>query len=105
MKKITIVTLAIFVMVVVLASAANVVRWDETPLEQSAAAIPLGLGFLLELPFFLAAAALTGNGSDNGLISYDWHRTMTQSVPFLAGAFYGGLFYLVASRVRKIIAK
>ena len=101
MKKVRIITLAIFVVVFALVLATNLIHWDETPLEQSIAALPLGLGFLLELPFMLLAAMLTGNGSGNGLISYDWHPTMMQVMPFLAGAFYSGLFYLIATRIRK----
>lgn len=101
MQKVRIITLVIFIAVFVLVLATNLIHWDETPLEQSIAALPLGLGLLLELPFLFVATMLTGNGSDNGLISYDWHPTMMQIMPFLAGAFYSGLFYLIATRIRK----
>lgn len=101
MKKVRIITLVIFVTVFVLVLATNLIHWDETPLEQSIVALPFGLGLLLELPFLLIGAILTGNGSDNGLISYDWRPTIMRVIPFLAGAFYSGLFYLIATRVRK----
>jgi hypothetical protein len=101
MKRITVITFAIFVTVVILVFATNFIHWDETPLEQSIAALPLGLGLLLELPFLLLGAMLTGNGSDNGLISYGWYSTMMQVMPFLAGAFYSGLFYIIATHVTK----
>ena len=101
MKKVRIITLIIFVAIFALVLGTNLIHWDETPSEQSIAALPLGLGLLLELPFLLIGAALTGNGSGNGLISYDWYTTMMQVMPFLAGAFYSGLFYLIATRIRK----
>ncbi len=101
MKKFRIITLVIFAAIFALVLATNLIHWDETPLEQSIVALPLGLGLLLELPFLLIGAMLTGNGSDNGLISYDWHPTIIQVTPFLAGAFYSGLFYLIATRIGK----
>ncbi len=101
MKKVKIITLVIFVAIFALVLATNLIHWDETPLEQSIAALPLGLGLLLELPFLLIGAMLTENGSGNGLISYDWYTTMMQVMPFLAGAFYSGLFYLIATRIKK----
>ena len=101
MKKIRIITLVIFIAVFALVLATNMIHWDETPLEQSIAALPLGLGFLLELPFLILGAVLTGNGSGDGLFSYDWQPVTIQAMPLVAGAFYSGLFYLVATRIVK----
>lgn len=95
MRKIIISTV-IFVVVTSLVLATNGIPWDETPLEQSILALPLGLGFLLELPFLVAMAILTGNGSGTGLLSYDLHPVMTRVIPFVVGASYSGLFYLIA---------
>jgi hypothetical protein len=102
MKKVRIISLVMFIIIFGLVLATNLIHWDETPLEQSIAALALGLGLVLELPFLLIGAFLTGNGSDNGLISYDWHSTILQVMPFLAGAFYSGLFYLIATRMKKL---
>lgn len=93
MKKITI-SIVVFVVVTSLVLATNIIPWDETPLEQSIAALPLGLGFLLELPFLISMAILTGNGSGVGLISYDLQPVVMRVMPFVAGASYSGLFYL-----------
>lgn len=104
MKKI-IISIVIFVVVTSLVFATNVIPWDETPLEQSIAALPLGLGFLLELPFLISIAILTGNGSAIGLISYDWHSVTMRVMPFVAGACYSGLFYLVAHLAQRAAKK
>lgn len=98
MKKLTGVTGAVFITVAILVFATNAINWDETPLEHSLAMIPLGLGMMLELPFLIMGAVLTGNGSDNGLISYAWHDEFMQVMPPVAGMFYSSLVYLIATR-------
>lgn len=100
MKKI-IISVVLFVGVTSLVFATNVVRWDETPLEQSIVALPLGLGLLLELPFLIPMSILTGNGSGVGLISYDWHPVTMRVMPFVAGVWYSGLFYLIAYHAQR----
>lgn len=92
-------------MVTSLVLATNVIPWDETPLEQSIATLPLGLGLLLELPFLIPMAILTGNGSGNGLISYDWHPVMMRVTPFVAGVCYSGLFYLIVHLTQRSAKK
>lgn len=101
MKSIKLTTLAIFIVVLALVIASNTINWDETILEHSHAALPLGLGLLLELPWLFVGSVLTGNGSDQGLISYAWYPTMIRAIPFLTGMLYSGLFYFIATRLRQ----
>lgn len=100
-EKNRIVTLVISITTFFLVLATNTIRWDETPLEQSIAALPLGLGLLLELPFIFVGSLLTGNGSDDGLISYHWHAVIMQIMPFIVSVCYGGLFYVTVTRMKK----
>ncbi len=99
MKKTTIITLAIFVVVTILGLATNFIHWDETPLEQSIAALPLGIGLMLEVPFF----TLMGMWIDN-TTGYVPYQTFWTVIPFVAGAFYSGLFYFIV-RVTGVISK
>lgn len=92
-------------MVASLILATNGIPWDETPLEHSIAALPLGLGLLLELPLLIPLTILTSNGSGAGLISYDWHSTTMQVMPFVAGACYSGLFFLIAHFTQRTAEK
>lgn len=78
--------LAIIVTIISLALMllTNFVRWDETPLEQSLFALPLGIGLVLEIPFLYAAIYL-------GIF-----EKIKNFLPLIAGIFYGATVYLLA---------
>lgn len=99
MKKHLTVAIIIFVLVASLSLASNFIRWDETPLEQTVFALPLGVGLLLEIPF-LALMGLIKNGMHGQFIS---DRTLWILIPFIAGFCYSGLYYLIVYGVRKLL--
>lgn len=98
MKKNSKIILAIFLFVSVLSLAANFIRWDETPLEQSIFALPLGLGLLLEMPFLTIMGFFVKDGNIN-------YQLLWIIIPFVTGAFYSGIYYLVMKLNKKLRIK
>lgn len=80
-KKISIIATAVSLALILLT---NFVSWDETPLEQSLWALPLGIGLILEMPFLYAASFL-------GVFD-----KVKNFLPLIASIFYGVVIYLIA---------
>lgn len=92
MKKHLLIALVIFVAVTSMALASNFIPWDETPLEQTIFALPLGIGLFLEVPFL---AILGSVDPDANYVSYQLSWIV---IPFVAGLFYSGVAYGVMRR-------
>lgn len=88
MKKIHIILLATFIIVTALGLASNFIPWDETPLEQSIFALPLGIGIALEIPFLLIMGMFIRDTTQP--IPYTLLWTV---IPIITGAFYTGIVY------------
>ena len=100
MKKHLTTAVVIFVVVAALGIASNFIRWDETPLEQSIFALPLGIGFGLELPFLMMMGMFVRDTTS--YINYPFLWTI---IPFIAGACYGGLYYGIVYAVKNLQKK
>ena len=100
MKKHLITAAVIFVVVVALGLATNFIRWDETPLEQTIWALPLGVGLVLELPFLMIMGMFVRDTTS--FINYPFWWTI---IPFIAGACYGSLYYGVVYTVKNLQKK
>ncbi|MFH1253178.1 MAG: hypothetical protein V1664_02495 [Candidatus Uhrbacteria bacterium] len=98
MKKHLIIALIIFLVVVVLSLASNFIHWDETPLEQTIFALPLGIGLLLELPFLTIISPLAQTDA-----TFIYFKQLAAFIPFIAGLFYAGLYYLIIFVSKKLL--
>lgn len=97
MKKHLITAAVIFVVVAALGLASNFIRWDETHLEQTIWALPLGIGLILELPFLAIIGMFVRDTTS--YVNYPLLWTIT---PFIAGACYGSLYYGVVYAVKNL---
>lgn len=95
MKKHLVIGFVIFFFVVALSLASNFIPWDETPLEQTALALPLGAGLLLQLPFFTLLGALNPNFHLAG------YNTSWIVIPFIAGMLYAALYYYAVTVITR----
>lgn len=103
MKRKYAVPLALLLVFTGLAFASNFIQWDETSLEHSLWGFFLGLGFALQLPFYLLMAPIATYFSDNNMIqSYDATiNTAKWLFPILTGLLYTGIFLIVWPRIKE----
>ena len=97
MKKHLIVAFILFVIIAAFGLATNFIRWDETPLEQTIYAFPLGIGLMLEVPFFAIMGAIIGDRTT--YVNYSLFWTI---IPFIAGLFYAGIYYGIVRLVYRL---
>ncbi len=102
MKKNLIITIIIFSVVTTLSLASNVIRWDETPLEQTAWSIPLGIGFLLQAPIMAISIPLISPSSDTNF-NPEFYQLMSYVFPFITGLSYSLVYYLILLLSNKIV--
>lgn len=100
MKKHIIISIAIFSVVTALSLASNFIRWDETPLEQTIYALPLGIGLLLEMPFLRIMGLWIGETT--GYVNYE---LLWSIIPFITGSFYATLYYFIVFLSKKFIKR
>jgi len=82
MKKSSMYWVLAFVLLVSLGLAANLIAWDETPLEQTIWGMLLGFGFMTELPVFFVEKLLV---PENFYIDYDVRAFF---YPIISALFY-----------------
>lgn len=97
MKKHIIIAKIIFCLITALSLASNFIPWDETPLEQTIYALPLGIGFLIQLPFFSIIA--TWFGGSTASANYELLWTI---IPFIAGILYASIYFLIVLSLKKL---
>lgn len=98
MKKHLNISIIVFILISALGLAANFIRWDETPLEQSIYAIPLFIGFMLEMPF-LRIMGLLISDTQTEPINY---TLIWSIIPFVTGMFYAAFYYLIVWQSKKL---
>jgi len=96
MKKHLIIAIIIFIVIVILSLASNFIPWDETLLEQTIFALPLGVGLFFQIPFLMIMGLLIGNTT-----AYVNYQLLWTIIPFIAGIFYAGLYYVVVLAVKR----
>ncbi len=100
MKKHLIIAVVLFGVITALALASNFIRWDETALEQTIYALPLGIGLLLQMPFMSLMGLWIGNTTN-----YANYGLLWSIIPFITGAFYATLYFFIVFLVKKYIGR
>jgi len=100
MKKHLIIAAVIFSMVTALSLASNFIRWDETPLEQTIYALPLGIGLLLQIPLFSIMGMWIGDTTD-----YVNYELLWSVIPFITGALYATIYYFIVFSSKRFFKK
>lgn len=86
-KTIFLLSICCFCLIAALCYAANFIPWDETPLEQSLWALPLGIGLLLELPWLFIISLLH---ADQSWTDYQWRMAI---LPLVTATTYSLIIY------------
>lgn len=96
-KKHCVISALIFLTISGVCLMSNFISWDETELEKSLISLPLGIGFILQLPFFKLLSPWPKN-----LSYFSEIKSFLIVLPLITGFFYAMTYHALTFSYFKI---